>query len=90
MKSYNAAYAQYMTAKSRVKGAPQQQQEKASTSSSVRKGMAAENQVTGVFIQPVDDEDPFEMAGKRMAAIRFGSNFSLKINKMLVKIETIG
>lgn len=70
MKSYNAAYAQYMTAKSRVKGGPQQQQEK--TTGSVRKAMTTDNQVTGVFIQSVDDEDPFEMAGKRMAAIRFG------------------
>uniref|UniRef100_A0A915EM50 Uncharacterized protein n=1 Tax=Ditylenchus dipsaci TaxID=166011 RepID=A0A915EM50_9BILA len=30
--------------------------------------------ITGVIIQPVDEEDPFEMTGKRLSAIRFDRN----------------
>jgi hypothetical protein len=70
MKSYNATYAQYMSGKSRVKGTPQN--DKPNTSN--RKANNDQNTVTGVFIQPVDDEDPFEMAGKRLAAIRYDRN----------------
>uniref|UniRef100_A0A183C6I2 HMG box domain-containing protein n=1 Tax=Globodera pallida TaxID=36090 RepID=A0A183C6I2_GLOPA len=68
MKQYNVAYAQYMAAKSRVKSAHQQHQEKGGGSG--RK--AAAEAVTGVFMQPIDEEDPFELAGKRLAAIRYG------------------
>ena len=70
MKNYNATYAQYMAAKSRVKGP---QEGKPTGGGGGRKGVAdQQNSVTGVFIQPVDEEDPFEMAGKRLAAIRYG------------------
>uniref|UniRef100_A0A183BP57 HMG box domain-containing protein n=1 Tax=Globodera pallida TaxID=36090 RepID=A0A183BP57_GLOPA len=70
MKQYNVAYAQYMAAKSRVKSAHQQHQEKGGGSG--RK--AAAEAVTGVFMQPIDEEDPFELAGKRLAAIRYDRN----------------
>lgn len=32
------------------------------------------NNVTGVIIQPCDDEDPFEMTGKRLSSFRFDRN----------------
>ncbi|KAL7070766.1 hypothetical protein ACQ4LE_009767 [Meloidogyne hapla] len=73
VKNYNAAYAQYMASKSRIKGS---QQDKGSSGNinSNRKLMPEANALSGVFIQPVDDEDPLEMAGKRMAAIRYDRN----------------
>ena len=68
MKNYNATYSQFMATKSRVKTSNQQEK----MVSGRKGGMAEQNAVTGVFIQPVEDEDPFEMGGKRLAAIRYG------------------
>lgn len=68
MKNYNATYSQFMASKSRVKTSNQQEK----MVSGRKGGIADQNAVTGVFIQPVEDEDPFEMAGKRLAAIRYG------------------
>ncbi|KAF7640037.1 HMG box domain-containing protein [Meloidogyne graminicola] len=59
-----------MASKSRIKG---QQSDKGGgvnvNNTSNRRPMPEANALTGVFIQPVDEEDPLEMAGKRMAAI---------------------
>lgn len=65
MKQYNASYTQYMSAKSRVKTLHQEK-----SGASGRK--AASDPLAGVFIQPIEEEDPFELAGKRMTAIRYG------------------
>nr|CAD2193765.1 unnamed protein product [Meloidogyne enterolobii] len=73
VKNYNATYAQYMASKSRVKGSQQDKVGSGGVNSN-RKLMPEANVLSGVFIQPVDDEDPLEMAGKRMAAIRYDRN----------------
>lgn len=42
---------------------------------SSRKGVVTDtNNITGVIIQPCDDEDPFEMTGKRLSSFRFDRN----------------
>ncbi|KAL3087326.1 hypothetical protein niasHS_008645 [Heterodera schachtii] len=78
MKQYNAAYSQYMASKSRVKSAHQQhQQDKGGSGRKTTAAGASADAAgitSGVFMQPIDDEDPFELAGKRLAAIRYDRN----------------
>ncbi|KAL3096530.1 hypothetical protein niasHT_028943 [Heterodera trifolii] len=78
MKQYNAAYSQYMASKSRVKSAHQQhQQDKGGSGRKTTAAGASADAagiISGVFMQPIEDEDPFELAGKRLAAIRYDRN----------------
>ncbi|KAI1726981.1 HMG (high mobility group) box domain-containing protein [Ditylenchus destructor] len=71
MKAYHnsPAYQQYLSARNRSKIV--QANEK---SVGGRKGAQDASNVTGVIIQPVDDEDPYELTGKRLSAIRFDRN----------------
>lgn len=72
MKIYHSSssYQQYMHTKGRG-----MKMDKAVPNS--RKGMAMQamdSNTPAVLIQSLDDEDPFEMTGKRLAAIRFDRN----------------
>lgn len=68
----SSSYQQYMHAKGRgIK------MEKPGALSNSRKGITAQTMDSnnpGVVIQPLDEEDPFELTGKRLAAIRFDRN----------------
>jgi hypothetical protein len=92
VKNYNAAYAQYMASKSRVKGPQQDKGGGGNVNVSNRKVIPESNVLSGVFIQPVDDEDPLEMSGKRIAAIRYGllNHFiENKINLIFKQVKII-
>lgn len=55
-------------------------------------GSSDQNSLSGIVIQPVDDEDPCEMTQQKLSAIRYGLN---KLNYIYIynmdklKIETI-
>jgi len=72
MKSYQQSYSQYLSIRSRnVKNAA----EKGIAGNVSRKsGASDQNTISGVIIQPVDDEDPYEMTSKRLSAIRYDRN----------------
>lgn len=65
---YNSpTYQQYLVTRTRIKPIEK-------NIGSRKSGVTENNNVTGIIVQPCDDEDPFEMTGKRLSAYRFDRN----------------
>lgn len=78
LKSYHNshAYQQYLAAKSRAKHMEKTSGSRRMDTGSggVYKNELKIHSIIGVVIQPIDEEDPFEITGKRLAAVRYDRN----------------
>lgn len=78
MKSYQQSYSQYLSMKSKsLKNIIEKGTMGATLSR--KGGVPDQNSLSGVVIQPVDEEDPFEMTSRKLSAIRYDRNNRLML-----------